>query len=325
MTIAIIGAGIAGAACAAALAEQGEQVVVFEKGRRAGGRMSSKRTEHGYLDLGAQYFTARDPAFQAQCQQWLSSGIVTHWYGRLAQATADGLQVSPDETLRYIGMPSMQAPVTRLLGNVDVSLGRQIDNILFDGQLWQLQSNGVSAGRFNKLILAIPQQQAAALLNTALPFNQALSKVFELPALLPCWAVNIQVDQPLWPFDGIFFKQDSQLSWAARQGSKPGRCNAGHWLLHFTAAFSQQHLEADGDTIAQHAMQALQRLTDKTVAGQVSHYHRWRFAQQNPDYPVQGAVHLPELALGLAGDWLNGGRVENAWLSGRQLAQSILA
>ena len=325
MTIAIIGAGIAGAACAAALAEQGEQVVVFEKGRRAGGRMSSKRTEHGYLDLGAQYFTARDPAFQAQCQQWLSSGIVTHWYGRLAQATADGLQVSPDETLRYIGMPSMQAPVTRLLGNVDVSLGRQIDNILFDGQLWQLQSNGVSAGRFNKLILAIPQQQAAALLNTALPSNQALSKVFELPALLPCWAVNIQVDQPLWPFDGIFFKQDCQLSWAARQGSKPGRCNAGHWLLHFTAAFSQQHLEADGDTIAQHAMQALQRLTDKTVTGQVSHYHRWRFAQQNPDYPVQGAVHLPELALGLAGDWLNGGRVENAWLSGRQLAQSILA
>lgn len=325
MTIAIIGAGIAGAACAAALAEQGEQVVVFEKGRRAGGRMSSKRTEHGYLDLGAQYFTARDPAFQAQCQQWLSSGIATHWYGRLAQATADGLQVSPDETLRYIGMPSMQAPVTRLLGNVDVSLGRQIDNILFDGQLWQLQSNGVSAGHFNKLILAIPQQQAAALLNTALPFNQALSKVFELPALLPCWAVNIQVDQPLWPFDGIFFKQDSQLSWAARQGSKPGRCNAGHWLLHFTAAFSQQHLEADGDTIAQHAMQALQRLTDKTVAGQVSHYHRWRFAQQNPDYPVQGAVHLPELALGLTGDWLNGGRVENAWLSGRQLAQSILA
>lgn len=325
MTIAIIGAGIAGAACAAALAEQGEQVVVFEKGRRAGGRMSSKRTEHGYLDLGAQYFTARDPAFQKQCQQWLSSGLVTHWYGRLAQATADGLQVSPDNTLRYVGMPSMQAPVTRLLGNVDVSLDHQIDHILFDGQLWQLQSNGVSAGRFNKLILAIPQQQAAALLNPMLLSSLELSQIFALPALLPCWAVNVQLDQPLWPFDGIFFKQDCQLSWAARQGSKPGRCNAGHWLLHFNATFSQQQLEADGSTIGQHAIQALQRLTDKTVTGQVSHYHRWRFAQQNRDYPVLGAVYLPELALGLAGDWLNGGRIENAWLSGRQLAQSILA
>ncbi|HBN88483.1 MAG TPA: hypothetical protein DD408_04980, partial [Rheinheimera sp.] len=32
MTIAIIGAGIAGAACAAVLTEQGKQVVVFDKG-----------------------------------------------------------------------------------------------------------------------------------------------------------------------------------------------------------------------------------------------------------------------------------------------------
>lgn len=325
MTIAIIGAGIAGAACAAALAEQGEQVVVFEKGRSAGGRMSSKRTEQGYLDLGAQYFTARHPAFKTQCQHWLNSGVVTHWHGRLAQATADGLQASPDDTLRYIGMPSMQAPVKHLLDTVDVSLGCQIDNILFDGQIWQLQSNGVSAGQFNKLILAIPQQQAAVLLKPMLVSSTGLSQIFSSPALLPCWAVNVQLAQPLWPFDGIFFKQDSQLSWAARQGSKPGRCDAGHWLLHFSAAFSQQHLEADGDTIAQHAMQALQRLTDKTVTGQVSHYHRWRFAQQNPDYPVQGAVYFPTLALGLAGDWLNGGRVENAWLSGRRLAAQLLA
>ena len=222
MTIAIIGAGIAGAACAAALTEQGQQVVVFDKGRRAGGRMSSKRTEHGYLDLGAQYFTARDPAFQTQCQQWLSSGIVTHWYGRLAQVTAEGLQASPDDTLRYIGMPSMQAPVTRLLGNVDVSLGCQIDDIQFDGQHWQLHSNGAVIGRFNKLILAIPQQQAAALLNTALPSNQALSKVFALPALLPCWAVNVQLDQPLWPFDGIFSNKTASLAGRPDKALNPG-------------------------------------------------------------------------------------------------------
>ena len=37
-TIAIIGAGMAGAACAAALIRQGEQVVLFDKGRRPGGR-----------------------------------------------------------------------------------------------------------------------------------------------------------------------------------------------------------------------------------------------------------------------------------------------
>ena len=72
MTIAIIGAGIAGAACAQELVRLGKQVVVFDKGRAAGGRMSSKRTATGYLDLGAQYFTARSQAFNQQCQQWLA-------------------------------------------------------------------------------------------------------------------------------------------------------------------------------------------------------------------------------------------------------------
>ena len=64
--IAILGAGITGAAAAASLVQQGYQVTVFDKGRTAGGRMSSKRTEQGYLDMGAQYFTARTPALNSK-------------------------------------------------------------------------------------------------------------------------------------------------------------------------------------------------------------------------------------------------------------------
>lgn len=325
MSIAIIGAGIAGAACAAALVSQGKQVVVFDKGRRAGGRMSSKRTEYGYLDMGAQYFTAREPAFVSQCQTWLSSGVITNWLGSLAQYSEQGLCASPDNTVRYIGIPSMQAPVNHLLANCVVKTHYQIDDIHFDGRQWQLYCDGEMAGRFNTLILAIPQQQAAALLNSMLSCSAALQSLFETPALLPCWAVNVQSAQPLWPYDGIFFKHDSQLSWAARQGSKPGRCDAGHWLLHFSAAFSAQQLDAEASTLAHFALTALQRVTGQPVDATVSHCHRWRYAQQNPDYPVRGAVYLPELALGLAGDWLNGGRVENAWLSGMQLAKELLA
>ena len=67
MTIAIIGAGIAGAICASELVRNGHKVIVFDKGRSAGGRMSSKRTENGYIDLGAQYFTARSELFSQQC------------------------------------------------------------------------------------------------------------------------------------------------------------------------------------------------------------------------------------------------------------------
>ena len=34
-------------------------------------------------------------------------------------------------------------------------------------------------------------------------------------------------------------------------------------------------------------------------------------------------LSLPDIGLGLCGDWLNGGRVEGAWLSGFNLALAL--
>ncbi|MDR6984989.1 putative NAD/FAD-dependent oxidoreductase [Rheinheimera pacifica] len=323
MTIAIIGAGIAGAACAARLTQQGHQVVVFDKGRSAGGRMSSKRTEQGYLDLGAQYFTARSEAFQAQCHQWLQADTISRWNGRLAEFADGGLRSSPDNTARYIGQPAMQAPVVQLLGNISLHCNCAVDQLQFDGNQWQLFSAGNALGSFSQLVLAIPQQQARQLLQTFLPQSPKLATLFAATALLPCWAVNIQLEQPLLPYDAIFVK-NHPLSWLARQASKPGRCSAEHWLLHFNPAFSAQHLEAGTEAIAEQAVIALQHISGQPIKAVTTLCHRWRYAQQAPQYPVSGAVYLPALALGLAGDWLNGGRVENAWLSGVQLAQELV-
>jgi renalase len=323
VSIAIIGAGIAGAACAKVLAAQGLQVTVFDKGRRPGGRMSSKRTEQGYLDLGAQYFTARDTAFAAQCQHWLQQGVIDKWQGRLARLEGGDVIASPDATLRFIGVPSMQAPVVALLDTLTVHSACQIDRLGFDGKRWQLFSANSSLGQFDQLVLAIPQQQAETLLKSAITLDAELATLFATAALLPCWAVNLQLQKRLWHYDGIFAGSDSPLSWLARQSSKPGRCQGEYWLAHFSATFSQQQLAADSSDIADAALQALQQLTGEPLSAKVSHCHRWRYAQQNPAFPHYGMVYRPALALGLAGDWLNGGRVENAWLSGVQLAQEI--
>ena len=71
--IAIIGTGIAGLSAAHALQAAGQDVQLFDKGHGSGGRMASKRSEAGALDLGAQYFTARDRRFSTPC----SSGAST--------------------------------------------------------------------------------------------------------------------------------------------------------------------------------------------------------------------------------------------------------
>ena len=60
---AVIGAGMAGVACARTLLQAGHRVSVFEKSRGFGGRMATRSTEFGGFDHGAQYFTVRDSRF----------------------------------------------------------------------------------------------------------------------------------------------------------------------------------------------------------------------------------------------------------------------
>jgi renalase len=70
---AIIGAGIAGIACARTLVQAGHQVTVFEKSHTAGGRMSTRGSDFGSFDHGAQYFTVRDERFaKALTVCWMS-------------------------------------------------------------------------------------------------------------------------------------------------------------------------------------------------------------------------------------------------------------
>src|SRR5659263_87567 len=54
---AVVGAGMAGVACARTLVQAGHQVTVFEKSAGIGGRMATRNSAFGTFDLGAQYFT----------------------------------------------------------------------------------------------------------------------------------------------------------------------------------------------------------------------------------------------------------------------------
>jgi renalase len=82
-SVAIIGAGMAGLSCANVLADSGWTVTLFDKGRRPGGRMASRKIEtaHGpaTFDFGAQYFTVRDAGFAAEVARWEEAGMAARW------------------------------------------------------------------------------------------------------------------------------------------------------------------------------------------------------------------------------------------------------
>ena len=115
-TVAIIGAGLSGLACAHRLAQQGVNVQLFDKARGPGGRMSSKQRPSTTLDLGAQAFTVRDARFASKVADWQAAGCVAMWPLHSYQASASGWQTHDDGQIRYCGAPRVSA-ISRYLAD----------------------------------------------------------------------------------------------------------------------------------------------------------------------------------------------------------------
>lgn len=322
MKVAVIGAGMAGAACAMRLQQQGMSVQLFDKGRSIGGRMTSKKHSDGYVDMGAQYFTARHPDFIHQVSAWRHEGVVEPWSGAMYRYQHGVLERSSDQQLRFIGVPAMQSPLKAWLAAVNVQLSCHINTIHFQHG-WQLQSLGGEAfGPFDYLVLALPASQSMALLDDISP----LATQIAADVLQPSWAVNIVLSEPTGhKAGGVFIKDKSlPISWVSRQSSKPGRLASESWLLHFTPEFSRQHLDMASQDLTTMAITLLSQVLSTPITPLSVICHRWLYAQQNPDTAISGILDDPARALIVCGDWTLGGRVENAFLSGREAANRII-
>jgi len=82
---AVIGAGMAGIACARTLMQAGHRVTVFEKSKGASGRISTRSSNYGSFDHGAQYFTVRDTRFAQALAT--TPNICKPWSARKLRAT----------------------------------------------------------------------------------------------------------------------------------------------------------------------------------------------------------------------------------------------
>ncbi len=325
--IAVIGAGIAGLSCASALQAAGHRVQVFDKSRGASGRMSTRRrADDGWqCDHGAQYFTARDPAFAAEVARWQQAGVAAMWSPRIAvlnDPSYDATSRQPGPLDRFVGTPRMTAPGQWLAGSLDMSLGTTVQRLHRGGPQWQLESaeQGLLDPRFDAVLLALPAPQALALTESPAP---ALAAVAASAQMRGCWALMLQFDSPVdLPFDAAFVNS-GPLRWIARDSSKPGRDpGLETWLLHAEAEWSEAHLELPPDEAASLMLAAFAVLGGP--APQTWTAHRWRYADTR-EPRLDGCLWDDDLRLGLCGDWLNGGKVEGAWLSGQRLAAQLFS
>lgn len=310
MTVAIIGAGMAGLSCARALTQAGLSVDIVDKGRGPGGRMSTRRVQvAGHelrFDHGAQYFTARDERFRAEVAAWRDAGRVAPW------------PAAGDEAL--VGVPGMNEPVRAMAEGLDVEWATRIERLERRAGEWVLHGAKGTHSGYTHVAIAVPAEQAGPLVA---PFSAGFADRAARTASEPCWTVMACFAQTLPLADTI--STGAAVAWAARDGAKPGRSGSESWVLQASPDWTREHLDEPPEQIAAQLLAAF--FAENRIAPVEPDYaaaHRWLYAKAQP-VAGEPALWDASLRLGLAGDWLLAPRVESAWISGRELADRMIA
>lgn len=338
---AVVGAGIAGVACARTLVQAGHKVTLFEREAAPGGRMASIDTAFGRFDSGAQYFTVRDPRFALAleatpnlCRPWSANLVrVLDARGRVAEAALPGREA------HWVAQPGMDALVAHwaaplagnLIANTQVT---QIEPDALDPKRWQLRTAGEDDSQhvysgFDAALLAVPPSRTRVLLGDG-KLSSAISQKIEPVRIAPCWTLMIAFPQAnqatmshLGPQWNAARSTHHRVAWLARESSKPGRERIERWTLQASAAWSQEHLRDDAPRVEAKLLRAFAEITGIHAVPSHAQTRCWTEAQTQ--VPV-GKTHLwdAKARLGVAGDWCTGHRVEDAFLSGLSLALAAL-
>jgi renalase len=340
--IAIIGVGMAGVSCARTLRQAGHNVTLFEKSRGLGGRMSTRSSAFGSFDHGAQYFTVRDPRFELAmgtapgiCKPWSANAVrVLDPNGRVIEA---GL---PGGERHWVAAPGMNALVKTwaapLVEDGNVQLETRVTQIMTDPLKkggWQLQTETEDGGHrihagFDKVILAIPSEQASALLKAS--GQSELAEPLAHVTVDPCWTLMLaypQAVQPglitLGPQWNAARSTHHRIAWMARESSKPGRERIERWTVQASAPWSAEHVNDTPDRVKGKLVKAFSEITGIRVTPDHAEVHRWLYAKTAQPLG-QSFLWTKEKGIGLCGDWCLGHRVEDAFVSGLELALAVL-
>ena len=313
MNICVIGAGIAGAACARALVAGGQTVTVIDRGRVVGGRMASRRLPADarpprQTDLGASYFTAQDERFLKVVHEWQQRGAARPWTDRFHTAGPTGLGEVKIGPVRWAAPGGLRSLVEDLAAGLALQRNREV---------LQVRGTCVDGESYDAVVLAMPDPQALQLLDPASPAAAALSGRDWSPSL----ALAAGFAERTWPadFDGAFVNDSEILSWVADDGRRRGD-GAPVLVAHTLPAYAAPRL-ADPQAALPEVLRTLRTLLD-LPAPQWTFLQRWTYPQP---VGVREAPFWLADGVGLCGDGWGAAKVEAAWRSGTLLGEALLA
>lgn len=304
----VIGAGMAGLTAAHKLDDAGWAVTVLEKSRAIGGRLSTRSTDWGPIDHGAQYATAKGKPFRALMTGLSNKGSVALW-------EPNGKDRDGEWHVGHGGMSHMLQP---LADGLNIEFSTTATGVKSTAGMASVSLDDGTSIQCELCVIAAPSPQAQHLTGGADGPFPALSGVEYAPCYAGLFVFERKLDLP----DVV--RPDGDIAWAARCNSKPGGDGElDRWVVHGSPDWSRQVLETGKTEMVEPMLDAFSASSETDLPSTLyARAHRWRYSLV--ETPLGEPFLLdPTGRMGVIGDGMLGGRVEAAFESARQFCDHI--
>jgi len=320
--IAIIGGGISGFVLAHQLSSNAK-VVVFEKARGVGGRMSTRYQDPFCFDHGTQCFTARTREFQCFLEPYFKKGIISEWKGKVIN-----LEIGKKETYlswsepHLVACQNMNSLCKILAEGIETHTSCEVVPLYeMTEQSWNLfDKTDQMLGTFDWVISTTPPAQTSNLFFRHISSNHPL----RFANMRGCYALMLGFNRP-WDREWIAARvRNKMLKWIYVNSSKPGRNPMVTCLVaHSRNDWAEAH--ANDDFAEKQALMLEQFSTLTGIDPKDADYtalHYWRYAIVDK-IGKNGSYVDTKLRLAATGDWCETSRVEEVWFHANKLAAYI--
>ena len=330
--VVVVGAGLSGLAAARALLASGRRPLVLEKSRGVGGRCATRRVEGQPFDHGAPFVHGTDPAFRAWVEGVPGPRLDGWPWRQLGAAAPFPLAPSPAGGFRCAFPAGMTALAKHLAHGVAVARSvRVVELSAGDGVVVATDDGGARHSAAD-LVLALPVEQAAALLGTLGPLTdvsgaqRVLAGMASEPGLM--LAAGYPLDTPAPAFDWMLPHEHPAFQQVVHDATKRDRPSTRVLVFHTHPRFAEEWFERDRADWAQVLLDHAAALLGAWAgAPSWTSTHRWRAARVRPGSGQAGPLlaTLPGGArvvlTGAAFDPHGG--LEGAWRAGRRAADLL--
>ncbi len=332
MVIGIIGASISGLIAGKRLAEAGHDVTVIEKNRSLGGRLKTINMNGLNLDVGLTHFDVNTNTFGSFVDEMESKGTVKKWTKEFG--LYDGLEIydiDPNSDARqyYAATDGLQSLTDQMSRWVDLKSREKAGGLTYIGpdrskkRSWMINLTDVSVFECDAVIIATSAIDAYGVIQTAQNKTATRRIIRHIDEVQydGCFSVAATYDHEVPNWKGIEC-ENSGVKWISNESSKQESENAA-LVMQSTHEFYRKHVNKNEaqikDLLLEEAVDVVGSWVQRTES---SHLENWKyFRVRNPINEYFMELEMEDAPLALIGDYMGGSSLENAFVSGYNLAE----